>query len=270
MALDKQDVRRAFQEDEFFPFFQPLVRLSTDQLIGFEALARWNHATLGAIPPNAFLPILQSHGLINTLTQRLLEKIFAVAPLLPDSLRLSVNISPLQFLDTTLPGRFAVAAARECFPLNRLTIEMTESALIENLSVARAVSGEFKDLGCRLSLDDFGKGHSSFLHLQALPFDELKVDRGFVCAMTKSTANYKIVSAIIGLGRSLGLATVAEGVETVEQAAMVSEMGCEFAQGWLFGVPVPTKSLHQAVSVRRNECGRASSTLPVDAAPCPV
>ena len=265
MALDKQDVRRAFQEDEFFPFFQPQVKLSTGKICGFEALARWNHFRLGAIPPSAFVPILQNHGLINTLTQRLLEKIFAVAPLLPGSLRLSVNISPLQFLDTTIPNRIAEAAAREGFPLERLTIEMTESALIEDLALACSVASELKALGCRLSLDDFGKGYSSFLHLQALPFDELKVDRSFVCAMTETQASHKIVSAIIGLGQDLGLTTVAEGVETEGQAAMLSEMGCKLAQGWLFGEPAHHDSLPRLVAASRGSRAKTSPQVSTDA-----
>ena len=270
MALDKQDVRRAFKEDEFFPFFQPQVKLSTGKICGFEALARWNHFRLGPIPPSAFVPILQNHGLINTLTQRLLEKIFAVAPLLPGSMRLAVNISPLQFLDTTIPDRIAEAAGREGFALERLTIEMTESALIEDLDLARSVACDLKALGCRLSLDDFGKGHSSFLHLQALPFDELKVDRSFVSAMTESQASHKIVSAIVRLGHDLGLTTVAEGVETEEQAAMLSAMGCKLAQGWLFGEPAHHDSLPRVVSAVRAVTVTRFPRVSTDAEACAV
>jgi len=270
MSLDKKDVRRAFHEDEFYPLFQPQVSLSTGQLNGFEALARWNHATLGAIPPSAFLPVLQSHGVINALTQRILEKTFAAAPLLPDSVRLSVNISPRQFLDTSIPGRVADAASSENFPLHRLTIEMTESALIEDLDVARAVACELKGLGCRLALDDFGKGYSSFLHLLAMPFDELKVDRAFVCAMNENQASHKIVSAIISLGADLGLATAAEGVETQAQAAMLREMGCELAQGWLYGAPASAHSLPEAVAALRGVRGNLAPAFSRTQAACAV
>jgi len=239
MYLSRNDVRRAFAEDEFFPLFQPQVELGTGKLVGFEALARWNHAYLGAIPPAAFIPIVLKNGCINLLTQKLLEKIFASAPLLPGSLRLSVNLSPLQLLDLTIPDRIADAAEQGGFPLGRLTIETTESALRDDLPGAQAVTRELKTLGCRLSLDDFGTEQSSLFHLLDLPFDELKVDRSFIRALTENLAGRKIVSAVISLCKDLGMITVAEGVETAEQAYIMNDLGCELAQGWLFGRPAP-------------------------------
>src|ERR1035441_3914081 len=140
MYLDQEDVRRAFSADEFYPLFQPQVSLRTGQLTGFEVLARWNHAEMGLIPPSAFIPIVLRFGLINALTQHLLGKIFAAVPLLPDSLRLSVNLSPLQLIDETIPRRIAEVAQRSGFSLDRLTIETTESALREDLLGAQAVA----------------------------------------------------------------------------------------------------------------------------------
>jgi EAL domain-containing protein (putative c-di-GMP-specific phosphodiesterase class I) len=254
MFLDREDVRRAFAEKEFFPLFQPQVELSTGQLAGFEVLARWNHSRLGAIPPDAFIPVLQKHGFMNTLTKSLLGKVFATVPLLPDSLRLAINVSPLQLLDVTIPGRIADAAALSGFPLERLTIEITEIALFEDLSLAQSVAGELKLLHCRLSLDDFGKGYSSLFHLQDLPFDELKVDQSFIHAMTQGTPCHKILAAVIGLGRSLGLRTVAEGVETDAETGMLNEMGCDLAQGWRFGRPAPADDIPQMVSATFAVC----------------
>jgi len=248
MFFDNDDVRRAFGEDEFFPYFQPLVDLRNGQLAGFEALARWNHLRLGAIAPEAFIPIVQKCGYINTLTRKLLEKTFEAAPLLTGSLRLSINISPLQLADETLPSQIATVAARGGFPLERLTVEMTQSALLDDLDCAQSVAAEIKAMHCRLALDNFGTGHSSLFHLQALPFDELKIDGAFVHAVMQNRDSRKIVVAVVGLAKSMGLATVVEGVECEEQARIMTELGCEFAQGWLFGRPVAADEIPRMIS----------------------
>jgi len=262
MLFDEGDVHRALEADEFLPYFQPIVELRTGQLAGFEVLARWTHVRLGTIPPDDFIPIVERSGLINTLTQRILEKTFAASPLLPDSLVLSVNLSPTQLLDFTLPAQVAAAAARGSFPLDRLTIEITESALLEDLPRAQAVARELKALHCRLALDDFGTGYSSMTHLQALPLDELKVDRSFVGSMTETRESRKIVAAVVGLGQSLGLRTVGEGVESQEQANMLLWLGCDLGQGWLYGRPAPADEIPRMVEAAR----RANfSSMPVSA-----
>jgi len=254
MLLDLHDVRRAFEEDEFYPLFQPLVELSSGRLAGFEALARWNHARLGAISPDAFIPIVQKSGYINTLTRKLLEKTFAAAPLLPFTLRLSINLFPLQLMDEMLPGQIAAVAEQSGYQLDRLTVEMTEGALLNNLSCAQAVARELKELHCRLSLDDFGAGHSSLIHLHALPFDEVKIDRSLIHAMSNSRASRSIVAAVVSLGRDLGLETVAEGVETAEEAGLLREMQCGLAQGWHFGRPAAADEIPRMVSAAASNC----------------
>ena len=252
MYLDLQDVRRAFGEDEFFPFFQPFVALGSRQLVGFEALARWNHALLGALAPDAFIPIVQRCGYINTLTHKLLGKIFAAAPVLPASLRLSINISPLQLADETLPGQIAAVAAHGGFSLDRLTIEMTQSALLEDLSCAQTVAREMKAMYCRLALDNFGTGHSSLFHLQALPFDELKIDRSFVHVLSHNRDSRKIAAALVNLAKSMGMMTVAEGVETEEQAGIMTDLGCDLAQGFLFGRPAAAAEIPRMIAEAAN------------------
>ena len=259
MLLDLHDVRRAFEEDEFYPLFQPLVNLSSGQLVGFEALARWNHARLGAISPDAFIPVVQKSGYINTLTRKLLEKTFAAASLLPVSLRLSINLFSMQLMDEMLPGQIAAVAERGGFPLDRLSVEMTERALLNHLSCAEAVAAELKNLHCRLSLDNFGTGQSSLIHLHALPFDEVKIDRSLIHAMTQSRATRIIVAAVVGLGRDLGLETVAEGVETEEEAGILREMRCDLAQGWHFGRPAAADEIPRMVSAAA--CNRAAIDL---------
>lgn len=248
MLFDGTEVRRAFAEGEFIPFFQPLVELRTGQLVGFEILARWNHGRLGEILPDDFIPIVERIGLIDNLTRAILEKAFAAPALADNSLTLSINTSPIQLTDFKLPERFAAVAEEGGFPLSRLTIEITESALVDDLLRAAAVAGELKALGCKLALDDFGTGYSSLKHLHALPFDELKVDRSFVSSMTGNRDSRKIVASVVGLGMSLGLTTTAEGVETREQANMLFQMGCDQGQGWLYGKPAPAGELARAVS----------------------
>jgi PAS domain S-box-containing protein len=140
--------------------------------------------------------------------------------------------------DPGLPGQLRKAAEEGGFPLERLAIEITESGLMQNLELAQKIARELKNMGCRLALDDFGTGYSSLFHLQALPFDVLKVDRSFVSSMTDKRESRKIVAAIVGLAHSLDLVTIAEGVETEEQANMLLRLDCQLGQGWLFGRPL--------------------------------
>jgi len=232
------DVRYALEQDEIVPCFQPLIELNTGRLAGFEVLARWQHSEHGPILPENFISLAEQHELIGQLMRQLLRRAFLSAPILGKTLTLAVNVSATQWRDLRLPGQIRAEAERVGFPLEQLTIEITESALLDNLERAKAISAELKTMGCRLALDDFGTGYSSLRHLQALPLDELKIDRSFVGSMTDKRQSRKIVAAIVGLGQSLGLVTVAEGVETEEQAEMLLCLGCEMGQGWLFGRPV--------------------------------
>jgi PAS domain S-box-containing protein len=245
------DIRRAIENDEFVPFFQPLITLRTGQLAGFEILARWRHPELGIVPPNQFISLAEKEGLIGSLTKKLLAKVFFSAKVIPDPLLIAVNISPQQLQDLSLPKQIEDAAAKSRFPLSRLVIEVTESGLVDNLDSAQTIARELKSLGVKIALDDFGTGYSSLLHLQSLPFSELKVDRGFVSTMTASRQSRKIVATVVGLGQSLGLTTIAEGVEKREQAEMLMWLGCDLGQGWLFGSPVSAEDLPAAIAMPR-------------------
>jgi PAS domain S-box-containing protein len=248
MNFDPSDLRRALEQDEIFPLFQPIVEMRTGQVTGFEALARWSHPVFGNIPPDEFIPVAESIGMIGALTQSILRKSFASKAVAQSSLAISVNISPLQLLDFKLPEMFAGIAESFGFPLERLIIELTESALLDDPQNTIDVAAELKALGCRLAMDDFGTGYSSLRNLHALPFDALKVDRSFVNTMTTERDSRKIVAAVIGLGQSLGLVTVAEGVETREQAELLMWMGCDLGQGWLYGRPASTENLSEMMA----------------------
>jgi PAS domain S-box-containing protein len=247
-SLNEIDLFEALERDEIVPYFQPLVELHTGKLTGFEVLSRWKHPILGIVLPDKFIPLAEETGCIGLLMEKILRQAFRAASAIPSPLSLSVNISPLQFRDRGLPMQVERAAIHGGFALHRLILEVTESALADNLQQAREISLRLKEMGIRLALDDFGTGYSSLRHLQALPFDELKVDASFVRSMNHTRESRKIAAAVIGLGHSLGLMTVAEGVETRAQAEMLLWLGCEFAQGWLFGRPVPEEELPGIVS----------------------
>ena len=242
------DVHNAIGNDELVPCFQPLVELRSGLLTGFEVLARWNHPELGLILPDNFISLAIKSGLIDRLTQKVLGKAFQSCAGMPKTLSLAVNISPIQLRNRRLPIGLRDLAQQAGFPMQQLTIEITESALIDNLETAGEITRELKAMGCRLSLDDFGTGYSSLRHLQALPFDELKVDQSFVREMSTRRESRKIVAATLGLGHSLGIATVAEGVETEEQAEMLLRLGCHRGQGWLYGHPEPAERISAVIA----------------------
>jgi PAS domain S-box-containing protein len=239
-------LKRALDNDELAPFFQPLVELRTGIVVGFEVLARASHPKLGMHLPSNLIGLAERNGLIDTLTWQVLGKALREAAAISGKLQLAVNLSPNQLQNPTLARQFADLAEATNFPLDRLTIEITETALMKDVARARSAAHSLKELGCRLSLDDFGTGCSSMAHLQSLPFSELKIDRSFVTPMTRRRDSRKIVAAIIGLGKSLGLSTIAEGIETEEHADMLLWLGSDLGQGWFYGRP---SSVEQAREV---------------------
>nr|WP_221313072.1 EAL domain-containing protein [Granulicella aggregans] len=245
------DLSSALARGEFVPYFQPLVDLRTGQLRSCEVLARWLQPTKGLVLPDDFIPLAEETGLIGALFESVLSQAFKTYAELSTPFILSVNISPIQFRDCSLAERISRLAEQHQFPIGQLKIEITESALLENLAEAQCIAAKLKLLGMKLSLDDFGTGYSSLAHLQALPFDELKIDKSFVSSMCSRRESMKIVAAVVGLGRSLGLTTVGEGVEEVEQADMLRHLGCEVGQGWLYGRPMPKEALSAMLGVER-------------------
>ncbi len=249
-AEDATELRRALEHNEIVPFFQPLVELRTGMLRGFEVLARWKHPLRGIMLPDQFIPVAERTGLNGLLTGNVLRAVFAAAKDIPEHLTFSVNISLTQLTDRTLPKHIRLAAEQAGFPLHRLILEITESSLIANTEHAYYIANELKEQGSRLSLDDFGTGYSSLRHLQALPFDELKIDASFVRSMTHTRESRKIAAAIIGLGNSLDLVTVAEGIENQTHADMLLWLGCEVGQGWLYGRAVASEELPHLLTLR--------------------
>jgi EAL domain-containing protein (putative c-di-GMP-specific phosphodiesterase class I) len=251
MFVEVADIKRALDCDEIVPTFQPQVHLHDGKLVGFEVLARWAHAEQGLILPGNFIALAESTGSIDALTEQVLRKSLAAASSLAEPVTLSVNVSPVQLRDAGLPLLIRRIGEAYRFPFNRLTIEITETALLDNLAEAKSVAAELKAMGCKLSLDDFGTGYSSLHHLRSLPFDELKIDRSFVSSMTSERESRKIVAATVSLGRSLGLTTVGEGVEEASQSGMLTALGCHVGQGWLYGRPQPAERLEETIGMVR-------------------
>lgn len=257
------EIANALEAGQFVPWFQPLVALSTGRIEGFELLARWDHPYLGIISPDEFIPLAERDGWITRMMNVILQQALASMSVLPP-LGLSINVSPVQLQDPELPQLIRNAARLAAFPLERLTIEITETAFAGNIAQARKMTEEFKSMGCRIALDDFGTGYSSLFHLQSLPFDEIKVDHSFVSSMTERRESRKIVAAVIGLGQSLDLKTVAEGVETHEQADLLLRLGCDVGQGLLYGTPAPAKMLAKMIAKPRKSAALPGSSV----APC--
>jgi PAS domain S-box-containing protein len=256
---DILQVHHALEYDEVIPVYQPFFELRTGRLVGFEVLARLAHSQLGLVLPEKFISLAEENGLMGELMGQMLRKIFRAAPAIPAPLVLAVNVSPIQLRDLGLASQIRDAAEKAGFPLQRLIVEITESAFLNNVERAQTITRELKAMGCMLALDDFGTGYSSLGHLQALPFDHLKIDGSFVKSMTNTRGSRKIVGAIIGLGRSLGLTIVAEGVETEEQADLLLCLGCDLVQGWLYGRPVPAEAIPSTIAMppRRVSTGGA-------------
>jgi PAS domain S-box-containing protein len=256
MPFTFDQLRGGLERAEFVPYFQPVVDLRSGNLHGFEVLARWERPHDGVIGPSVFIPCLERHGLINDLTATLLIQAFAAVRRVPGEFRLAVNFSPSQLHDPKLAALVELIAEISEFDLRRLTIELTETALVADLDLARSVATDLKQLGIRLALDDFGTGYSSMLHLQSLPLDELKVDRSFVQSMLETRESRKITAGVISLGLSLDLQTVAEGIEDPSQVDLLVCQGCHLGQGFLFSRPVPASEL-AALCSRRFAAGQS-------------
>lgn len=226
---------------EFIPYFQPIVSLENERIVGFEILARRILPDGVVIGPDDFISTLEHHNLLNELMSSLLHQSFMATTDWPSQLFLSVNVSPSQLNGKSIPAIIKDAAENCKFSLTRLKIEITETALIDEIDTARAELEHLSEMGCKIAMDDFGTGCSSLAWLIHLPASTLKIDRSFICSMIHKKYSRKIISSIIGLGRSLDMEVIAEGVETQEQAELLRSMGCEYAQGFFFGRAMPAK-----------------------------
>lgn len=237
-AALETELRIAIPNGDIVPYFQPVLSLETGALAGYEVLARWPHRERGMISPTHFIPVAEEAGLVDAMFWALLAQACSKALNAPGDFMLAVNISPSQVRDQWFPEKVLRTLRETGFPAQRLEIEVTESAMIGDIQRAKTSLMSLKNQGVKVALDDFGTGYSSLFLLRALPIDKLKIDRSFVATLTADHENATIVGALVGLGRALGLQVTAEGVEDEATADALRAMGCEFAQGYLFGAAV--------------------------------
>ncbi|GJD96214.1 putative bifunctional diguanylate cyclase/phosphodiesterase [Methylobacterium iners] len=237
-ALREQELRAGILRGEIEPFYQPVVALPGRELIGFEVLARWRHPDQGLLGPGEFIQLAEETGMIADLSWSLMRQACNDARLWPAHLQLAVNISPLQLQDRQMPERVLAILTETGFAPSRLEIEITETALVQDLEAARIALRSLQNIGVRIALDDFGTGYSSLYHLRELKFDKLKIDRSYVASIPLGSERAKLVDAIIALGSSLGLVTTAEGIESASSVEWLAEQGCTYGQGFLFGRPM--------------------------------
>jgi EAL domain-containing protein (putative c-di-GMP-specific phosphodiesterase class I) len=246
----ESDLRRAIEREEITLAYQPIVRLEDRTVAGFEALARWDHPKMGRMSPAEFISIAEEIGLIVDLGLFVLER--AARQLghwqrtvrLRDPVFVSVNISSRQLLRHDLIHDLRTVLSRSAVARGTLKLELTESLVMENPEHAAQMLSRIRELGAGLALDDFGTGHSSLSYLQRFPFDTIKIDQSFVRTTSKGTRPV-ILRSIISLAHDLGMDVVAEGAETDSDAVELYQLGCEYAQGYAFGEPMPAEQAGQ-------------------------
>jgi len=235
----EEEIRVGIAEGQFVPYYQPQICLDSGELTGFEVLARWNSPTRGLVEPEGFLAVAEGSGLIGPLSMNVAKQALIEARDWPEHLRIAINISPVQFRDRHLAGRILKLLTETNFPAARLEVEITETSLLEDRDLALATVQSLKNTGISISLDDFGTGYASLSQLRSLPFDRIKIDRGFVASLMDDVQSDAIVSTIASLGRALSLPITAEGIETDRIRERLTVLGCSDGQGWLFGKAVP-------------------------------
>ncbi len=239
------ELRRAIEGEKLALAFQPLIDLTTGRVTGFESLARWTHEEEGPISPAEFIPVAEECGLIVPLGRWALDTALATlarwdrAAGAPLPLSVAVNLSAIQLIRDDVAAMVEGALAVHGIGGRRLTIELTESAIVHDPERAASVLQALKSLDCSIAMDDFGTGYSNLAYLQKLPIDVLKIDRSFVTGMLADRDKVSIVRAILGLADALGMRTTAEGIETVELGQTLSALGCNLGQGYVYGAPMP-------------------------------
>ena len=235
----QQDLRLAVTSGALDVFYQPQVRVSDGHLLGFEALARWEHPERGHISPVTFIPLAEESGIILQLGEWVLRTACAEAARWPRAFSVAVNLSPIQIIKGDLPRLVQTILLETGLDPARLELEVTESVLIKDIDRALHVLRRLRALGIRIAMDDFGTGYSSLSYLQSFPFDKLKIDRSFIQSVDHNAHSRAIVRAVVGLGHALGLPVVAEGVETDAQLEVLRTEACQEVQGFLTGRPLP-------------------------------
>jgi|EndMetStandDraft_2_1072991.scaffolds.fasta_scaffold04428_2 diguanylate cyclase (GGDEF)-like protein len=245
----KSELKTAIENEALTLVYQPLVDLRTRRVVGCEALARWTHPTLGAIPPSQFIPIAEETGMISDITRWVLRTAAAECRNWPNDISVSVNISARDFRHADVEAMVLAALEQSGLAPQRLEVEVTETALIEEKDIATKILSALGRRGIGIALDDFGTGYSSLSYLQALPFTKLKIDRSFVMDIGANPRSMKLLSNVAQLGKDINLVVTAEGVETEEQLDLIQRYTqVDQIQGYLFGVPLPRREVAELIA----------------------
>jgi diguanylate cyclase (GGDEF)-like protein/PAS domain S-box-containing protein len=250
----ESDLRRAVERGPFELLYQPIVSLGSGRILGFEALVRWRHAERGLVLPAEFIPLAEETGLIVPISDQVLREAcrqmgswIAELPLDTPCV-ISVNVSGKQLAHGDFPARIARILEETGLPADRLKLEITESAIIDNADSAAELLRQLKEMGVGIWLDDFGTGYSSFSHLHRFPIDTLKIDRSFIDKLDQTGAKPEIIHTIVLLAHSLGMEAIAEGVEKPGQRQRLSELGCDSVQGYLFSAPLTAEAAGEMIA----------------------
>jgi len=245
----ENDLRRAVERQEFLVYYQPIISLNTGQISGFEALVRWQHPVRGLISPVEFMPVAEETGLINAIDMWVLQsachqlRTWQAHPLVPQNLTVSVNLSAKLFNQPNLIAQIDQIIYETKINPSNLELEITESVIMENTHVVRAIIEQIRKRKIKLVMDDFGTGYSSLSYLHSFPLNSLKIDKSFISRMQFNQETMGLVPAIISIAESMDIAVIAEGVETSEQLAKLRNLNCDFAQGYLFAQPLEQQSI---------------------------
>lgn len=237
------DLRVALVENQFFLEYQPFCDAASLEVVGYEALLRWNHPTRGRVSPADFIPRAEACGLIVPIGSWVLATACAEAATWHSPLTVAVNLSPVQFGQPGIVCTVEDVLRQSGLPAERLELEITETTLMQDAGIALNLLTPLKALGVRIAMDDFGTGYSSLSYLRKFPFDKIKIDRSFISDVHDAVEAEAIVRAIVAMGRSLRLDVTAEGVETRRQLSMLQALGCNMVQGYLLGRPGPRDSI---------------------------
>jgi diguanylate cyclase (GGDEF)-like protein len=244
VALESE-LRAAVAAKIIVPYYQPVVTLKGQRVIGFEALARWKSDRFGWVAPDSFITVAEEIGIISELGDQLLRQACLDARAWPADLTLAFNISGVQLRDPAIGLRILAILAETGFSPRRLELEITETALVDNISVAQSVTNQLRQVGVRIALDDFGTGYATLSQLLSLKLDRIKIDRSFVDRLGKDKDSTTIVRAVLGLANGFELETTAEGIENDQQLASLKADGCLEGQGYLFSKAVPADEVQR-------------------------
>jgi diguanylate cyclase (GGDEF)-like protein len=258
-ALER-DLREATGNNELELAYQPIVSLMSNEICGFEALIRWRHPVRGLVLPNEFMPCAEETGLVVPLGAWALNQACKEAACWPESVKVAVNLSVVQLRSRSIVDTVRHALLTSGLASTRLELEITETVLLIDSAATLAILHELRELGASIAMDDFGTGYSSLSYLRSFPFDKIKIDQSFVQDLSEEEGTTAVIRAAVGLGRSLGMVTTAEGVETGIQLAQLRREGCDQAQGYLFGRPETSEKTRSRVNSHRGLHGALDGT----------